>query len=316
MRFDDDALARFDRGIWLTIPVHPWVRFGLECAAAIGASAALYGVPFGPTLYNLIHGPGDHGADVEVVWDEDEPIDEEDGYVVEIPDDLDIAETEPPPPPPDPPPVVVHRVKAPVPDPLPEVVPPPVEPPPADTDEPVADVSDAPDENAEEAEIDAQVEKKRNRPPKKPKKTPPKGQEPCEVSDGIRPLADGRWLITRELVEFYANHPFQLDQLASVWTHKDAAGEPDGFKIGLPRCTVLRQAGFRSADVVNDVNGRVISTIPQAIGAYFALRREEVYYVHVSRRDPKTKEIKKLELVFEIEEKERKRKRRERDSEP
>ena len=303
-RFDDDALDRLQRGVWFTIPRYAWLRFAAQWGVSIGVAAALYGVPFGPALY-VMSGPGpDPGP---------EPEPEDDAfYDLETteeperePERVAVAE---PPPPPEVTPLPIRRIRVSRPTPTADPVPLPELPeaPPAEL---IADEPEAEEEPEEPAE---RPRRRPNRPPKKPRPNKAEPKAPCEPAEGIEVLGENRWLVKRELVEFYATHPFQLDQLASVWTHEDAAGEPDGFKLGLPRCTVLRSAGFRSADVVNDVNGRVISTIPQAIGAYFMLRREEVYYLHISRKDPKTKAIVHLELVYEIEESDRKRRRRER----
>ena len=107
-------------------------------------------------------------------------------------------------------------------------------------------------------------------------------------STTVRPItevAPGQWTVQRSLVEYYAAHPLEFETVATyVITHKDGAGTPDGFKVGLRRCGVLWETGFRSGDVVHAVNARTISTIMQAIGAYFALRSEDEFVVNVTRK--------------------------------
>jgi S1-C subfamily serine protease len=47
---------------------------------------------------------------------------------------------------------------------------------------------------------------------------------------------------------------------------------------------VLKQAGLKTGDVVKDVNGRKIHNIFQAVGAYFTLRKEKDFLLHVDRK--------------------------------
>jgi S1-C subfamily serine protease len=103
------------------------------------------------------------------------------------------------------------------------------------------------------------------------------------------------WSIQRDLIEFYATHIRELEKLGAVWTHRDATGAYDGFRVGLSRCSVLRQGGLRSGDIVHDVNGRHIHTVLQAVGAYLALRAEPHLQLHITRRG------KPLELSYAIE---------------
>lgn len=120
-------------------------------------------------------------------------------------------------------------------------------------------------------------------------KTPrarPAAKPPCtEDNPAIAEVEPGHWVVQRSLVEYYATHPLEFESIATyVVTHKDGAGDADGFKVGLKRCGVLWETGFRSGDVVHAVNTRTISTVMQAIGAYFALRSDEDFVVDVTRK--------------------------------
>ena len=124
--------------------------------------------------------------------------------------------------------------------------------------------------------------------------------EPVET---IARVAETHWYIDRDLIEYYATNLVELQKLGSVWTHRDANGKLDGFKVGLSRCSVLRQGGLKSGDVVHDINGRRINTVLQAVGAYLALRAEPELTVNVTRRgQPVT-------LSYTIEQPKRKAKR-------
>jgi hypothetical protein len=303
-----------------------------EVAASVVAALLLYFLPFGPTLYEIVR------SDLtDPVIDEDwtdETDDEDDVEWVDVPTG-DMSDVPPAPPPPEPPrppePPPAPRLH-PLPNAIPVEIPPepspkpPEEPavadvePPADTDVPDDtddDDTDSPDDT--DPQIKKFIDKKRGpkvlrptkpvtdlgRKPKRPKK-PHKPVKPCDPpTDEIAKLEDKHYEIKRTLVDYYTSHPFQFDDLAGVWTHKDkASGEADGFKIGLPRCSVLKQAGFRSGDIVNDVNGRTISTIPQAIGAYFAMSHKETFIVNVTRKGEK------LTLTYDIPHRERKHRRK------
>ena len=115
------------------------------------------------------------------------------------------------------------------------------------------------------------------------RKEPTRKPCPPAVTDIAR-VAELHWYIDRDLIERYATNIPELKKLGSVWTYKNAAGKVDGFKVGLSRCSVLRQGGLRSGDIVHDINGRRIATVLQAVGAYLALRSEPELKVRITRR--------------------------------
>lgn len=165
---------------------------------------------------------------------------------------------------------------APLPEPEPEVAAAPEPAPPEAT----AAVDAVETHAAEEAPTARAV---RGRRPRKDRGTP--AQPPCPPArDGITAVTDATWAIERTLVDYYATHIPELMKLGKVYTHRDAAGQPDGFRVRLPRCSLLRQGGLRSGDVVKDINGRRIHNVLQAVGAYLALRNQEVLEVRVERR--------------------------------
>lgn len=185
-------------------------------------------------------------------------------------------------------------------EPLPE--PPPAVEEPAEPDPDEGAVA-APDDDDDGEAYERRMEKKRARKGARGKRKNEK-QEPCETTDDITVQADGSWWVERDMIEYYATHMAKLDELGAVWTHKDEAGRPDGFKVGLPRCSLLRQGGLKSGDIVKDINGRRIHNIFQAITAYFALRDERVLHVHVLRKgEPVT-------LSYEIEKRPRRKDRK------
>jgi hypothetical protein len=113
-----------------------------------------------------------------------------------------------------------------------------------------------------------------------------KKNEPCPPPHpSVLATADRpHWTIHRVLVEYYATHIREFDDLGAVWTHKGPDGRLDGVKIGLPRCSLLRQAGLKSGDIVHDVNGLKFFTVLQGFAAYFKLRDETELAVRITRR--------------------------------
>ena len=62
-------------------------------------------------------------------------------------------------------------------------------------------------------------------------------------------------------------------------------GDIVGFRVRRIKCgSVLHQAGIRNGDVVRSINGRPVTTIPQALSAYRKLRRKRKLEVELTRR--------------------------------
>lgn len=113
-----------------------------------------------------------------------------------------------------------------------------------------------------------------------------KKHEACVVNpdDGIAEVAPLSWQVERDVVEYYAGHIKALMKLGSVRANKEADGKLRGFRVGLSKCSLLREGGLRTGDIVRDVNGVEVHDVIGAIGAYLRLRREEHFEVRVTRR--------------------------------
>ncbi len=183
----------------------------------------------------------------------------------------------------------------PTPEPAPSPATPPAEvsPPPADTTG-NADVPPPQDDVTELAEKTKQPRgRKGHRPPRAGT-----GDDKCPPPvNTIEALDESHFLIERPFVEYYARHIPELMKLGSVWAHKGKDGKPDGFRVGLAKCSVLRQGGLRSGDIVHDINGIQIDSLLEAVGAYFKLHKEEHIEVRLARRG------KPVVLSFEIQQK-------------
>lgn len=169
--------------------------------------------------------------------------------------------------------------------------------------EPVAEAEPEPPPASEPPEAEAKTKKLARRAGSRAAR-PPRNQKACDTSDDIVAMEEpDTWWIERDIVEYYASHMKELQKLGAVWTHK-TDGKPDGFKVGLSRCSLLKQGGLKSGDLVHDINGRRIHNILQAIGAYIALRDESVLHVRISRKGEP------MVLSYHLEERERRKDRK------
>jgi hypothetical protein len=114
----------------------------------------------------------------------------------------------------------------------------------------------------------------------------PRGErKPCDPVEEIVQTGDSSWKVERGIVDFYATHLGDLEQQGNVAPHKDAGGKTDGARIYLPRCSVVRQAGLKNGDVIRSVNGRRVTTLPEALAAYFALRTQSNIALDITRKN-------------------------------
>lgn len=109
-------------------------------------------------------------------------------------------------------------------------------------------------------------------------------KKPCDPEPAIAQVDGTTWTVERAFVDWYASHLAELNKIAEVYPSDGDDGKRNGFRLGLPRCSVLRQGGLRSGDVVHEVNGRRVNDIPQAVAAYFALRNDSVIRVKLTRK--------------------------------
>lgn len=94
-----------------------------------------------------------------------------------------------------------------------------------------------------------------------------------------------KYNVDRDLVDAYTSDLKTAAKLAWVGWHRDGDGDIDGFRVKKIRCgSVLHQAGFRNGDVIHTVNGKPVTSIPQALSAYRKLRKKRSLTVEVERK--------------------------------
>ncbi|MCP4808035.1 MAG: PDZ domain-containing protein [Proteobacteria bacterium] len=113
-----------------------------------------------------------------------------------------------------------------------------------------------------------------------------KGRECVEPTGLIEDKGGGEYGVSKDLVDTYANDLGAASTLAWASWHEDDAGETDGFRVRRIRCgSPLHEAGFRNGDVVHSVNGKEITTIPDAMFAYQKVKRRDSLKVAITRKD-------------------------------
>jgi len=118
-------------------------------------------------------------------------------------------------------------------------------------------------------------------------KAPKGNKNPCEPTPEIQKVGDHKWKVERSIIDWYAVHLRELEKQAGVAPHKGKDGKRDGARLYLPRCSVLRQAGFRGGDVVHSVNGHKVTTIANGVKTYAKVRKDRTLKVEVTRRNGK-----------------------------
>ncbi len=100
----------------------------------------------------------------------------------------------------------------------------------------------------------------------------------------IRTRPDGVVVVERDLVSAYASRPASLSALGWTSRHQGADGRPDGFRVGGIRCgNDLHQVGLRNGDVVHSVNGKPLTSVPEALWAYATLKKEGRIRLRITR---------------------------------
>jgi hypothetical protein len=111
--------------------------------------------------------------------------------------------------------------------------------------------------------------------------------KPC-VDDpvpGIAANGDGRWIVHRDIVQIYTRSLQKLDELGWSKRHLSPDGKADGMQIGGVKCNSdLHRAGIRSGDVVHSVNGREVTSIPDALFVYARVRKDDIIRVELTRK--------------------------------
>jgi hypothetical protein len=112
-----------------------------------------------------------------------------------------------------------------------------------------------------------------------------KGKKCLPADPRIVQLGMYEYRIDGALIEYYADHLGEAMKLAWADWHKDERGDVDGFSVRHMRCgSPLHQAGLRNNDVIHQINGKDIRSIPAALGAFRKLQKKDVLKVELTRK--------------------------------
>jgi membrane-associated protease RseP (regulator of RpoE activity) len=121
---------------------------------------------------------------------------------------------------------------------------------------------------------------------KAPKKKPRRRRDCHPDVPEIEATGPHHWSVDRDLVDHYARDLRAAEKLALVsWAHDDN-DRVIGFRVVRVRCgSPLHEAGFQNGDVITQINGHKVRTVPQALAAYVALRIKRKLRVRGMRKD-------------------------------
>ena len=124
-----------------------------------------------------------------------------------------------------------------------------------------------------------------------------KGRKCVTPSGQISETSTNSYDVEKVLIDSYVDDLTKASTLAWTTWHTDAEGEVDGFTVKRIRCgSPLHEAGFRNGDVVHEVNGREIDSIPAAMRAYRRLKRKDTLKVDLTRKDGSARQL-RYELI-------------------
>lgn len=114
----------------------------------------------------------------------------------------------------------------------------------------------------------------------------PRGnKKPCEPVEEIEQLGPTKWKVERSLIDWYAVHLRELEKQAGVAPVKADESARAGARLYLPRCSVLRQAGFHGGDIIHSVNGHAVTTIAAGVKTYALVRNDKKLVVELTRKN-------------------------------
>ena len=106
----------------------------------------------------------------------------------------------------------------------------------------------------------------------------------CSPEEGVEHVYGDRYRMDRSVIDHYTTSIDAAMKLARVAWSKNSRGKKVGFKLTRVRCgSPLALVGLRRGDVIHEINGRTVKSIPQAFTAVRRLKRHDVIRVDYSR---------------------------------
>ena len=123
-----------------------------------------------------------------------------------------------------------------------------------------------------------------------------KKQKCVDPTPGISQVGDNEYSIERQIILDLANDLDKASKLAwTAWAYNDK-GKTIGFTVKKIRCgSILDQAGLQNGDIIHEINGKNVTSITQAFGAWRKVRKKDLVRVKITRKGQK------MELRYHIE---------------
>lgn len=123
-----------------------------------------------------------------------------------------------------------------------------------------------------------------------------KKQKCVDPTPGIATVGENEYSIERQIILDLANDLDKASRLAwTAWAYNEK-GKTIGFTVKKIRCgSILDQAGLQNGDIIHEINGKNVTSITQAFGAWRKVRKKDLVRVKITRKGEK------MELRYHIE---------------
>lgn len=117
-----------------------------------------------------------------------------------------------------------------------------------------------------------------------------------DPTPGIAEVGENEFSIERDIIMDLANDLDKAAKLAyTAWAYNDK-GKTVGFTVKRIKCgSILDQAGLENGDIIHEINGKNVTSITAAFGAWRKVRKKDLVRVKITRKGQK------MELRYHIE---------------
>ena len=123
-----------------------------------------------------------------------------------------------------------------------------------------------------------------------------KKQKCVDPTPGIALVGDNEYSVDRQIILDLANDLERASHLAwTGWAYNDK-GKTIGFTVKKIRCgSILDQVGLKNGDIIHEINGKNVTSITQAFGAWRKVCKKDLVRVKITRKGEK------MEMRYHVE---------------
>lgn len=117
-----------------------------------------------------------------------------------------------------------------------------------------------------------------------------------DPTPGIAQVGENEYSVERQIILDLANDLERASKLAwTGWAYNEK-GKTIGFTVKKIRCgSILDQVGLKNGDIIHEINGKNVTSITQAFGAWRKVRKKDMVRVKITRKGEK------MELRYHVE---------------